>query len=63
MSELNPLKPCPFCGGRSVLQQGDDPRTGHITFVLCNACGAVTSFRPNKVGRVVVELYNKRATP
>jgi len=48
---------CPFCGGAG-------PQLEHqhgITFVLCDGCGAVVSFRPNVTGRAAIAAYAKRA--
>lgn len=49
--------PCPFCGGTPVLHHGH----ADITYVLCDACGAVVSFRPNLKGQDAVRAWNRRA--
>jgi len=37
---LEAIKPCPFCGGESFLQQGND---SHDAFVHCSDCLASTN--------------------
>lgn len=38
------IKPCPFCGGRAVLEKGHrafiDAKTARVAFVRCTACNA-----------------------
>jgi Lar family restriction alleviation protein len=55
------LKPCPFCGGEVQLDHPTDPRAKNITFILCDGCGAVTSFLPNLTGSKAIQAYNRRA--
>lgn len=52
------LSPCPFCGGAPLLHHSDHT---DITYVLCDGCGAVVSFRPRKQGAETVEAWNCRA--
>lgn len=51
------LLPCPFCGGVPILHHGH----ADITYLLCDACGAVASFRPNLKGQDTVRAWNRRA--
>lgn len=50
------LGACPFCGSDPQLHHGH----GDITYILCEKCGAVVSFRPNLKGSSAVAAYNKR---
>ena len=52
------LGACPFCGADPHLHHGH----GDITFVLCDSCGAVVSFRPNIKGSAAIGAYNRRVT-
>lgn len=51
------LKPCPFCGGAPLMHHGH----GDITYITCDQCGAVVSFRPNFKGSAAVAAWNERA--
>ena len=52
----NELKPCPFCGGEADLVF-DTPASA----VICNICGARTSWRENSsTGKWSIFWWNKR---
>ena len=44
MKETNsindPLKGCPFCGGKAKFEEWDDGNGGRYAHVRCEACGA-----------------------
>jgi transcription elongation factor Elf1 len=47
---------CPFCGGLPIVHSG----IGGVTFVLCEKCGAVVSFRGRETYNATVDTYNTR---
>ena len=58
MSELK--RPCPFCGSNQVIVTGGLVKFEgfDITYIECNGCGAVTSFRGNEKQKDAVTMYN-----
>ena len=52
------LKPCPFCGGISVLRGGDDVGGHPFWYVDCKECGAMT--RGADTFREAAEIWNNR---
>lgn len=53
------LKPCPYCGAETELRTS--PGTCGVTFVVCLACGAVTSFCGKESETRAIQAYNQRA--
>ena len=53
------LKPCPFCGGRAVLEKAHrafiDAKTARVAFVRCTVCNA-------RSGREKLSDYGHTAT-
>lgn len=54
---MQKLRGCRTCGGKTQI----DENRG-ITFVLCDGCGEVTSFREHEGREETIRLYNTRAT-
>ena len=53
------LLPCPFCGDhRTYAQSG---QVFDQTYLMCDNCGAVTSFRPKKKHAEAIAAYNCRS--
>lgn len=50
------LKPCPFCGGECETHDGH----ADITYITCEGCGMVLSFRPYLKGGKAREAFNRR---
>lgn len=55
---MTALAPCPFCGGPVGTHEGH----ADITYITCDGCGVVASFRPHLKGRKAVEAWNRRAS-
>ncbi len=56
---MDELKPCPFCGGKAILQSAP-PQDNY--FVSCRKCGATTmKYFPGKEEAAV--MWNRRAAP
>lgn len=55
--ELYKLKPCPFCGGRAILEEYD-----HFCQVRCFSCGATifTCFNYCNMKLDAVHKWNRR---
>ena len=52
------LKPCPFCGGKSVeMVKG---LIAGVTILSCRKCKAVTSFQGKEEASQAVEAWNRR---
>jgi Lar family restriction alleviation protein len=52
------LDRCPFCGsGEAYLHHGH----ADITYVCCDVCGAIVSFRPNLKGGAARDAWNRRS--
>jgi Lar family restriction alleviation protein len=62
MSEQRPkLKPCPFCGSDHLTVKQNLQLNG-MTFITCDSCGLVASFRGNKRGKKTISSWNQRVT-
>jgi transcription elongation factor Elf1 len=55
---MNEIPRCPFCGHVPYLDHGPND----ITYIICDGCGAIVSFRPKLKGSAALEAYAKRAT-
>ncbi len=58
LSKVGVLKPCPFCDRTPRLHHGS--AGADITYVLCDGCGAVVSFRPHLKGESTILAWNTR---
>lgn len=54
------LLPCPFCGGVVEMHHPKGGAYNDITYLLCDSCGAVCSFRPNLKGSKAMAAWNCR---
>lgn len=75
MDKQYDIKPCPFCGGKAILERSHrafiDAKTCKVAFVRCSKCNARTSRVPlSKYGatshsiwaeKEAVDNWNRRA--
>ncbi len=57
---MNELEPCPFCGSDHLTLKRNWQLDG-MTFIVCEPCGAVTSFHERSGREQTVDAWNTRA--
>lgn len=61
-AKINKLKPCPFCGGKGIL---NDELNHCVSYVKCSTCGAETGMVKVSAeycaDEKAIERWNRRA--
>lgn len=56
---MSDLKPCPFCGNEKIRIKQNFQMDG-MSFVVCDKCGAVTSFVGNQQKKETIKMWNNQ---